>query len=64
MASKDRILNLFRNIKDKNLQRIIADVVTLEMKNRTSSRDNFPKQKLRDIIDSTARLIESKKEKR
>ena len=55
MASKDRLRKLFQNIKDKDLQYIIASTVDLESKNRS----NFPKQKLKDIIDATARKIKN-----
>ncbi len=58
MASKDRLKNLFSKIKDKELKQIIAEVVNIERNNRTSSRENFPRQKVRDVIDSIARLQE------
>lgn len=54
MASRDRLRKLFQNIKDKDLQLIIASTVDLESKNR----NNFPRQKLRDIVDATARNIQ------
>lgn len=60
MAKKDksRLLNLFKNISDKDTQEIIAKVVVIEQQNRSNSRENFPKQKVRDVIDAVARLKE------
>jgi hypothetical protein len=61
MAKKDksRLLNLFKGIPDKEVQEIIANVIIIEQQNRTGSKDNFPKQKVRDIIDSIARKQEN-----
>lgn len=60
MAKKDksRLLNLFKNIDDKDAQEIIANVVLIEQQNRTGSKENFPKQKVRDVIDAIARKKE------
>jgi hypothetical protein len=58
MGKKDRLSNLFSKIINENLRNIIADVIQLEKQHRMSSRDNFPKQEIRDIIDREARLIE------
>lgn len=61
MAKKDksRLLNLFKGIPDKEVQEIIANVIIIEQQNRTGSKDNFPRQKVRDIIDSIARKQEN-----
>jgi hypothetical protein len=61
MAKKDksRLLNLFKGIPDKEIQEIIANVIIIEQQNRTGSKDNFPRQKVRDIIDSIARKQEN-----
>lgn len=61
MAKKDksRLLNLFKSIPDKEIQEIIASVIIIEQQNRTGSKDNFPKQKVRDTIDSIARKQEN-----
>jgi hypothetical protein len=61
MAKKDksRLLNLFKGIPDQEVQEIIANVIIIEQQNRTGSKDNFPKQKVRDIIDSIARKKEN-----
>lgn len=58
MVTKDRLAELFKNVKNQNIKIIIAEVVGLEKTYRVGDRDNFPKQKIRDIIDSEARLIE------
>jgi hypothetical protein len=60
MAKKDksRLLNLFKNIGDKDAQEIIANVVLIEQQNRTGSKENFPRQKVRDVIDAVARKKE------
>jgi len=60
MAKKDksRLLNLFKNINDKDTQEIIASVVLIEQQNRTGSKENFPKQKIRDVVDAVARKKE------
>ena len=60
MAKKDksRLLNLFKNIEDRDTQEIIANVVIIEQQNRSGSKENFPKQKVRDIVDAVARKRE------
>jgi hypothetical protein len=61
MAKKDksRLSNLFKSIPDRDIQEIIANVIVIETQNRTGSKDSFPKQKVRDIIDSIARKKET-----
>lgn len=61
MAKKDksRLVNLFKNIADRDAQEIIANVVLIEQQNRTSSKENFPKQRVRDVIDAVAKKKES-----
>lgn len=63
MASKDRLLELFKNVKDKTIQHIIAEVVLIEKKNRSSMKDNFPRQDVRNVIDANARKIELEQSK-
>lgn len=60
MAKKDksRLLNLFKSIEDKEIQEVIANVVLIEQQNRSGSKENFPKQKVRDVIDAVARKKE------
>ncbi len=60
MSKQDRLLKLFTKINDDTIKIIIAKVVTLERQHRMSSKENFPKQKIRDIIDGEARLTERK----
>jgi hypothetical protein len=55
MSKKTRFIDQFKNIKDHDIKEIISRIVTLEQQHRSSSRDNFPKQSVRDIIDSVAR---------
>lgn len=64
MATRDRIKNLFSKIDDKDLKRIIAEVVMIERKNRTSSRERFPWKDVRTVIDAVARAIEIEKEEK
>lgn len=54
-----RMINLFLQIEDKDIQEIIADVVRIERQHRTSSRQNFPLRDVRHVIDRVARLQES-----
>jgi len=60
MAKKDksRLLKLFTSIDDKDTQEIIANIVLIEQQNRTGSKENFPRQKVRDVIDAVARKKE------
>lgn len=54
-----RLLTLFRQIEDENIREIIADVVAIERKHRTSSRKNFPLRDVRTVIDRVAHIQES-----
>ncbi|HOJ19763.1 MAG TPA: hypothetical protein PLT92_14460 [Ignavibacteriaceae bacterium] len=60
MKQKDRLVELFKKIPNDSLRVIIADVIDIERKHRISSRENFPRQKIKDIIDKEARLFELK----
>ena len=53
-----RLLTLFNQIDDENIREIIADVVMIERKHRSSSRLNFPISDVRNVIDRVARLQE------
>lgn len=55
---KDRIIKLFKSIEDPETQEIIANVVLVEQKNRTSSNERFPMRDIRDVIDAVARKKE------
>lgn len=54
-----RMIKLFLQIEDKDIQEIIADVVSIERQHRTGSRQNFPLRDVRNVIDKVARLQES-----
>lgn len=55
-----RLIELFFQIEDKDIQEIIADVVRIERQHRTGSRQNFPLRDVRNVIDRVARFQESK----
>lgn len=55
---KDRIIKLFKSIEDSETQEIIANVVLVEQKNRSSSNERFPMRDIRDVIDAVARKKE------
>jgi hypothetical protein len=55
---QQRLLNLFREVEDQDLQEIMAEVVMVESSHRSSSRKNFPIQQIRDIVDAVARRQE------
>jgi hypothetical protein len=56
--TQKRMLQLFNDIKDEDLREIIIEVINIEIPNRSSH--NFPIRKVRDAVDSVARLQESK----
>ena len=56
--SQKRLLDLFASIKDEEIREIIIEVINVEVSNRSSH--NFPMRKVRDAVDSAARLQESK----
>jgi len=58
--SRKKLLNLFIQIKDEAIKKIISEVVSLENEYRSSSAVNFPRKRVEDIVDSEARLIEFK----
>lgn len=57
--AEKRLIKLFLQIEDKDVQEIIADVVRIERQHRTGSRQNFPLRDVRNVIDRVARLQES-----
>lgn len=59
--SRKKLLNLFSQIEDESIRRIISEVISLESEHRSLSAINFPRRKVEDIIDSEARFIESKR---
>lgn len=54
-----RMIKLFLQIEDKDIQEIIADVVRIERQHRTGSRQNFPLKDVRNVVDRVARFQES-----
>lgn len=58
--AEKRMINLFLQIEDEDIREIIADVVAIERKHRTSSRKNFPIRDVKNVIDRVARMQESK----
>jgi len=55
-----RLINLFSQIEDEYLRDIIAEVVTIERRYRSSSAQRFPLKEVRDAVDRNARLKEKK----
>jgi len=60
--TQKRLLRLFKDIEDEDIQNIIIDVVSLESSNRSSH--SFPIRKVRDVIDGVARKQEAEGEMR
>ncbi len=58
--TQTRLLQLFKDIEDENIREIIIEVINIEIPNRSSH--NFPIRKVRDAVDSVARLQESEQE--
>jgi len=58
--SMQRLLNLFEQIEDEDIRNIIGEVVLLESKHRSSSAKNFPVREVRNIVETIARLQETK----
>lgn len=57
--SRKKLLNLFSQIKDESIKRIIAEVISVENEYRFSSSANFPRRKIEDAIDAEANFIEA-----
>jgi hypothetical protein len=60
--SLQRLLDLFTKIEDENIREIIADIVIIENRHRSSSKKNFPWKDIRDVVDRVALLEENKLE--
>jgi len=56
--SQERLMKLFREVEDEDIREIMANVVSIEAKHRSSSAQNFPIRQVRDAVDSVARLQE------
>jgi len=60
--SQERLMKLFSEIEDEDIREIMANVVLIESKHRSSSAKNFPIRLVRDAVDSIARLQEMSEE--
>jgi len=55
--SQKKLLNLFKEVEDEDLQEIMIEIVFLEGKHRSG---NFPIRKAYDVVDAVAKLQESR----
>jgi len=55
--SQKRLLDLFKSIEEEDIREIIIEVINVEVSNRSSH--SFPIRKVRDAVDSAARLQET-----
>lgn len=55
-------MKLFAEVEDEGIREIMASVVLLEAKHRSAGAKNFPRQAVRDVVDSTARLEEMRRD--
>lgn len=62
MKSKNigRLQEMLSQVENPDIKEIINAVFKVEISYRSAERTNFPRQKVRDIIDGVARNIESK----
>ncbi len=58
MSKKSRLQKLFEKIANDDVKTIISNVVEIEERHRSSSKENFPRQQVRDAIDEVARQME------
>ncbi len=54
-----RLQQILARIDDPNIKEVVKRVVEVEISHRSTERVNFPKQKIRDILDGVARTIEN-----
>ena len=54
-----RLQEVLNQIEDKPTQEIVRRVFQVEISYRSAERKNFPRKKIRDIIEEAARTIES-----
>lgn len=57
--SQERLLNLFQAVKNEDVKEIMIEVVFLENQHRSG---NFPRKKIKDVVDAVASLKESREE--
>lgn len=60
--AQERLMKIFSEVEDEDIREIMAEVVSIEAKHRSSSAKNFPTRLVRDAVDSVARLQEMSKE--
>ena len=53
-----RLQEVLLQIEDPNLRTIVDEVFKVEISYRSAERSNFPRQRIRDVVDSVARQIE------
>jgi allophanate hydrolase subunit 1 len=53
-----RLQAVLDEIEDPNLNKIIDEVFKIEISYRSMEAKNFPRQKVRDVIEDVARVIE------
>ncbi|KAA0245639.1 MAG: hypothetical protein DYG83_00960 [Candidatus Brocadia sp. AMX2] len=58
-----RLQQILTRIHDPNIKEIVKRVVEVEISYRSTERVNFPRQRIRDIIDGVARTIENNNKK-
>lgn len=54
-----RLLQILARIDDPNIKEVVKRVVEVEISYRSTERVNFPRQRIRDILDGVARTIEN-----
>lgn len=55
-----RLQEVLNQIEDLEVKEIVDAVFKVEISYRSAERTNFPRQKIKDIIDGIARASESK----
>lgn len=55
-----RLNELLEQISDQDVKKIVSETFEVEISFRSADRINFPKQKIRQIIEDVARQIENK----
>jgi hypothetical protein len=55
-----RLQEVLNQINDPKLKEIVEGVFKVEISYRSMERDRFPRQKIKDVVDSVARTIETK----
>lgn len=53
-----RLQEVLQQIEDPQLKTIIDETFKVEISYRSAERSNFPRQRIRDVVDGVARQIE------